>query len=268
MNTILNKLLQFPAYLNASPFSIIDSKFKRVDNDISDFFVFRLDGFETIFIAENNLALLSSELHDCQHTFNFFDGCGNFLSKFEISSNNFHYQLTINSEMTNGILFGGFTHHISYSDEILEKYKSLLGDISFQHRGYSGYRKNIRNGFSYTHGNFGGIYIDGNKKIRSIARSRGKHIYTAQFSIKPEFNYDFIYTNPLNRKTTIKFFLEENKSFRLLNQEHLNPLATSKFSLENINLKNEANISWQTNLPIGRCIVFEYNKSFFDVFHS
>lgn len=268
MNEILKKLFKFPAYINASPYSIIDSKLKKDKKDISDFFVFRLDDFETIFVAENNLALLCSEPVECLHSFNFFDETGKKCSKFEIKKNDFHYCLKINSEITNGLLFGSFTHHVFYSSDVLNKYSDLLTDISFQHRGYSGYRQNPNNGFSFVHGNFGGIYFDNKNLIKSIAKSRKKHIYTSQFSIKPGYSYDFYYSNPLSRKTRIKFFLEENTSFRLLEQNYLKSHATVKFSLDNLDITKEANISWETSLPVGRCLVFEYNKSFFDVFHS
>ena len=268
MNHLLNKIVNFHGYLNASPYSIIQSKVRKIDKDISDFFAFRLGDFETIFIAENNLSLLTGDAVECKHIFNFFDKTGCFCGKFEINDINFHYRLNVNSNITNGVLFGGFTHHIQYSKELLENYKTLLADISFQHRGYSGYRRTKGDGYSYVHGNFGGMYIDKKHKIKSIARFRGKHTYTSQFTIKPDYSYDFIFTNPLSKNTSIKFFLAENKSIRTLNQKYLDSHATYMFSLNNFDITNECNISWETSLPIGRCVVFEYNKLYFDVFHS
>ena len=58
MNNKISKLLNYNHYINANPFSILNFKFKNLKSDISDFFVFRLDGYETVFVAENNLSLL------------------------------------------------------------------------------------------------------------------------------------------------------------------------------------------------------------------
>ncbi len=58
MNNLIKKTLNFRSYINANPFSLIYTAFRKLETDVSDFFVFRLDEYETIFIAENNLALM------------------------------------------------------------------------------------------------------------------------------------------------------------------------------------------------------------------
>ncbi len=174
----------------------------------------------------------------------------------------------INNEITGSVKFGSFTHHVEYTSETLKQYDELLTDISFQHRGYTGFRKNLDSGFSYVHGNFGGMYVGSHQSIKSLARLRGKHTYTPQFTIKPNYNYDLIFYNPTSKDTCIKFFLTDVNSTKMLKEECLGPHANYKFTLNDYSINNDCNISWETNLPLGRCLVFEYNEKHFDVFHS
>ena len=269
MSSLIGKIVNLKCYINANPFSIIYSKFKKIDADVSDFFAFRLDGYETIFIAENNLALLVGQPIECKHIFHFFDSSGNPCGIFEMHSRHFHYKFLISDEITSGVKLGSFTHHVQYADEIIRQYDELLTDISFQHRGYTGFRKTLEgDGFSYVHGNFGGMYIDNHNDIQSLARLRGKHTYMPQFIIKPNYSYDLIFSNPTNRNTCIKFLLTVGNSTKVLKEECLDPHAIYKFTLNESNIQNDCNISWETSLPVGRCVVFEYNERYFDVFHS
>jgi hypothetical protein len=268
MNNLIKTVVNFKNRINANPFSIVHAKFGNLEADISDFFTFRLDGYETIFIAENNLALLTGRIMNCRHIFHFFDKNGNLCSIYKVESEELHYKLSIKDKMTGSTEFGGFTHHIQYDDETLKQHKALLADISFQHRGYSGFRKNLTNGFSYVHGNFGGMYIDKQQNIQSLARLRGRHVYTPQFTIKPNHSYDLIFSNPMNKKICIKFLLIDSHSTKPLKKICLDSHATYKFTLHELDIKNDCNISWVTNLPVGRCVVFEYREKYFDVFHS
>lgn len=268
MKNLFRKLFKFNSYLNRSPFSLINSKFNKIDYDVSDFFAFRLDGYETVFIAENNLALLSGQHIKCTHLFHFFDLEGNSCGVVEAEDDKFSYRLEINESITNGREVGGFTHHVKYPDAMLEKYSGLLSDISFQHRGYTGFRRSKDFGYSYMHGNFGGLYFDKHNRLKSLARLRGKHIYTPQLIIKSDYSYDFLFSNPTNRSVSIKFFLINNNSLENIEEALLPPYATHKTTLSDSRIPNDCNISWETNFPIGRCVIFEYNSDYFDVFHS
>jgi hypothetical protein len=268
MNNLIKKIVNFKSYINANPFSFVRAKFGKFDADVSDFFAFRTERYETIFIAENNLALLVGQPIECRHIFHFFDSFGNPCGVFKVSSENFHYKLSINDQIIRDVKFGSFTHHVQYSDETISQYGELLTDISFQHRGYTGFRMALESGFSYVHGNFGGMYVDCHRRIRSLARLRGKHTYTPQFTIKPNYSYDFIFSNPTRRNTCIKFLLTNDNFTKVLSEECLNPHGTYKFTLNESNIQNDCNISWETNLPVGRCLVFENNGKYFDVFHS
>jgi len=266
MIDVFRKAVAFKSRLNKTPTSIIRSRLLNIDADISDFFVFSLGEYETVFVAENNLALLLGEHVSCTHKFHFFDASGVLCGVYEVENEEFHYRLKIEEGMVGGVNLGGFTHHVSYSDTILSQYNNKMLGISFQHRGYTGYRKTGLDEFSYVHGNFGAMYLSKYHGIRSLARSRSKHTYTPQFVVKPGFEYDLFFINPTNKKMLVNFVLIKNGSTKTLSQAYLNPRATCKVQIDNID--SESNVAWETSLPIGRCVVFERRGDHFDVFHS
>jgi hypothetical protein len=266
MKNFIKKIINFN--LNSRPHSFIFTRLQKIDSDISDLFTYILGDYETIFIAENNLALLVGMPVDCSHIFHFFDNNGIFIRTYETNSQQFHFKLMINEKITGGSKFGSFTHHVKYSNIFINKYEKLLTNTSFQHRGYTGYRKDLNNGFSYVHGNFGGMYISKNNTIKSLARNRGKHTYTPQLIIKPSHRYEFIFVNPTSKDSNIKFFLIEQNDVKALKEICLTSHASFKFTLDDFEVRHESNISWETNLPIARCITFEHIDKFFDVFHS
>ena len=125
--------------------------------NVSDFFLFRCDNFDTVFIAENNLAILTTNPVECKHVFYFFGISGSNCGRFEVNSDSFHYQLKIDSEMTGGETIGGFIHQTEYSSEFLEKIPGIDSkQLIFQHRGYTGFRRKESSSscFSFLHGNF------------------------------------------------------------------------------------------------------------------
>lgn len=268
MIQLFNKIIRYNEYINTSPLSYPLVKFKYPKSDISDLFIFRLGEYETIFIAENNLALLTSELIECEHLFYFFDDVGNSCGNFSTTSNDFHFNLEIDTELTHGVQFGSFIHQIVYANNVIKTYKETLKGITFHHRGYTGYKLRKSNGFSYVHGNFGGMFLDSKKNLKSLARLRDKHTYTPQFTIKPKHDYEFIFSNPTSKCTFIKFFLTDNSVPDMIQKEDIGPYSTFNFCLKNLNIDGECNISWETNLPIGRCTVFETFGRHMDVFHS
>jgi hypothetical protein len=266
MKNFIKKILNFNN--NSRPYSFFLTKLQKIDSDISDLFTYILGDYETIFIAENNLALLKGFPIDCTHIFHFFDKNGIFIRTFEANSQLFHFKLLINEKVISDSKFGSFTHHVKYSNIVIKKYEELLTNISFQHRGYTGYRKDINSGFSYVHGNFGGMYISKNNTIKSLARRRVKHTYTPQLIIKPSHRYEFIFVNPTSKNSNIKFLLIEQGDVKVLKEVCLASYASFKFTLDDFEIGHECNISWETSLPIFRCIVFDHADSLFDVFHS
>ena len=162
----MQKILNFKSYINANPFSIWRTKIKKIDRDVSDLFSFRIDTYEMEFVAENNLALLASEKVNCKHILHFFDQEGNASNIHIIQSNELHCRISITPEVTGGAKIGSFLHSVEYDDSTSDLYRSIMKGVSFQHRGYLGFKKDSES-FSYVHGNFGGLYIDKNQSVKS-----------------------------------------------------------------------------------------------------
>jgi hypothetical protein len=266
MKKYIQKLINFRSYINSSPFSIWLTKIIPVNNDISDLFAFRIDLYEAVFVAENNLALLTTKNIPCKHILHFFDKDGCISNVHKIESEDFHCHIDLTKDVTGGVEIGSFTHHVEYDDNFLTKFKDELEDLSFQHRGYVGFRR-YKKDFSFVHGNFGAMYIE-NGNIKSLARQRSKYLYTPQFIIKSNYNYDLIFSNPTSKNISIKFILNKPNSTETIKKVVLNPFATCLYTISSRSLDSLYNISWSTNLPIGRCTVFEYDDNRFDVFHS
>ena len=239
--------------------------------NLSDFFLFRCDDFETVFIAENNLAILTTNPVECKHVFYFFGISGSNCGRFEVNSDSFHYQLKIDSEMTNGETIGGFIHQTEYSSEFLEKIPSIDSkQLIFQHRGYTGFRRKESSSscFSFLHGNFGGMYIR-KGKLLSISRQRSEHYYTPQIIIKIDKFYELFFLNPTSKMLIISIILvDKYNQSRTIGNSKVSPFGSYKFELNTFSESQIQNISWKTNLPVGRAIVFENNGVLFDVFHS
>jgi hypothetical protein len=239
--------------------------------NLSDFFLFRNDKLDTVFIAENSLALLTSNPINCIHKFYFYDQNGSNCGQYEAVSNSFHYKLIINSEMTGDNSIGGFIHQTEYSKEILDQNPDIsLKKLIFHHRGYSGFRRKDSdfNFYSFLHGNFGGMYMN-KGEITSISKQRSKHFYSPPIIIKSDKTYELFFLNPTHKKLKISIFLiDKHNEFRNIGNIDINPLGSSRFDINNSSNREIENISWKTNLPIGRAIVFENNGALFDVFHS
>ena len=266
----LKKIVGYSYPLNRSiAYKYFQPNFDQLN--LSDFFLFRCDNFETVFIAENNLAILASNPVECKHVFYFFSISGSNCGRFEVNSDSFHYQLKIDSEMTGGETIGGFIHQTEYSSEFLEKIPGIDSkQLIFHHRGYTGFRRKESSSscFSFLHGNFGGMYIH-KGKLLSISRQRSEHYYTPQIIIKTDKFYELFFLNPTNKKLKILIFLIDkyNKS-RTIGNLKVDPFGSCKFELNTLSENEIGNISWKTNLPVGRAIVFENNDILFDVFHS
>jgi hypothetical protein len=239
--------------------------------NISDFFMFRCDDYETVFIAENNLALLMAKPIDCKHAFYFFNSHGQLCGKYKDVSNSFHYALKITNQMTNNEKIGSFIHQTSYpSDVIIEDSILTSNKIYFQHRGYTGFRKKngVNSCYSYMHGNFGGMYLY-NDSFVSLSRQRVSHFYTPQIVIKPDRFYELYFCNPTDKKLVISISLIDKSltSYEALSKV-IKPKGSYLYKLDTFIDNQITNISWKTNLPVGRAAVFENNGLLFDVFHS
>jgi len=267
---ISGPISSFISHFNSSnPYTPFYFKFSGLN--VSDFFLFRCDSYETVFVAENNLALLLAIPVKCTHVFHFFDVDGQRCGYFENCNDEFHYSITISEELVGGQPFGGFIHQTVYTSDVLEKYESVINGVTFQHRGYTGYRKSKSQSpvYSFVHGNFGGIYEDRRKVIRSLARQTCSHFYTPQFAIRPENKYELYFLNPTKKRmlVTLKVINSFNSMVNFFECD-LNAFSSYYLVLEGLPEEGLCNVTWESKLPVFRCIVFDHFKSTFDVFHS
>jgi hypothetical protein len=170
-----------------------------------------------------------------------------------------------------GETIGGFIHQTEYSREFLEKTPIINSkQLIFQHRGYTGFRRKESSSscFSFLHGNFGGMYIN-KGKLLSTSKQRSEHYYNPQIIIKTDKFYELFFLNPTSKKLIISVILIDkfNKS-RTIGNSKVDPFGSYKLELNTFSKSEIGNISWKTNLPVGRAIVFENNGVLFDVFHS
>ena len=87
--------------------------------------------------------------------------------------------------------------------------------------------------------------------------------------IKIDKFYELFFLNPTSYMLIISIILVDkyNKS-RTIGNSKISPFGSYKFKLNTSSKSEIENISWKTNLPIGRAIVFENNGVLFDMFHS
>ena len=102
-----------------------------------------------------------------------------------------------------------------------------------------------------------------------MSRQRSEHCYTPQIIIKNDKFYELFFLNPTSKMLIISIFLIDkfNKT-RTIGNSKISPFGSYKFELNTLSESEIENISWKTNLPIGRAIVFENNGVLFDVFHT
>jgi len=242
--------------------------FIKIDNDISDQFFFCLDGMESVFIAENSLAITLNKEINCTHVLSFFDLDGNLCGRVEQNTSLFHIQINIDFGATGGVLKGTFCHHIVYADSIVSgEFKKIKTDFGFQHRGYCGYRCDSKLGYSFVHGNFGGIFnVRG--VFKSIARQAATHTYFPQFILKKDLNYELVFINPTQKKLNFHIKIFKKNYCQLDEKITINSFGCFIFKInQNINY-DQSLLSWTSKLPIGRAIVFERRGKQLNVFHS
>jgi len=269
MIKFFRKLYTLKDKLKFSPFSVYESLPKIHKKEVSDLFIFKLNDYETQFVAENSLALLISDNALCCHHLIFFDTKGQLICDYKVFTESFHEKINLNKiPELKGHSQGSFAHFTKYSKKVKERYSTYLKNISFQHRGYTGFRKSNFPGFSYVHGNFGGLYVNKKLKVSSISRTRGKFIYTPQIKFQHNHIYELYFLNPNKKPIQIKLYkivLKNHENFATLN---LGPMCLSSYSLGIDNQHSDYNICWETNMPVGRSIVFEEHNDSFNVLHS
>ena len=269
MKLTLNKIFNFNKYKNLYPYSVFKTYFLKEKISVSDFFVFRLDDYETIFLAENTLSLVLAEKIKCKHSLHFYSEEGNLINTHSIETEDFFTEIKFSKLMTNGFEVGLFIHQIDYDQNIKHQYNDIFDSVSFNHRGYSGYRKLGKTAYSFVHGNFGSIYIDNNGKLETFARQRKNFSYTPQMEIIPNTTYELFFVNPTKRNLQISLLLSgKNLKIEFFRKIDIKPFGYKCINLKSNDLEGASNFSWVTKLPVGRALIFEHFQKGFDVFHS
>jgi len=267
MKKFLYKIKNLKELVRHYPFDVFQTKILKRKLSICDFFLFRNDNFDCKFIAENNLSLLTGENIQCTHNFTFFDNLGKICSQKVFKSSNYKIDIQIDKEMTNHIGYGSFTHHVSYAREDLLRF-IYLKKLSFQNRGYTGYKYKKQSGYSFVHGNFGGLYIDRLKNIKSLSRKRPTHFYTPQFSIKSGFSYDLFFSNPTKKPIRISIYKITEQGKFCIGSLVIEGFGTDVFKIDDLEVKQSFNVSWSSHFPVGRAIIFKHKENHFDVLHT
>lgn len=143
-----------------------------------------------------------------------------------------------------------------------------LGQSFMAERGYTGYRYKKSSTKGYVHGNLDAIsYANG--KIEKLGNyGFRKKIYRVQHLLTGPAEYDFIFTNPTNRKKVNIQPILETKGEKV----NLKPFFIPSLGSYSLNLVIQPNqnsqISFKSSLYLGRPIVFRKTSESFDVFHG
>lgn len=272
MKNIFKKLM--PKYVkdylvsNVRPFNNSNpyAQLKKRKVCLSDAFIYRGGEYETVFIMENNAAMLLSQKLKVRHELIFFDESGAIFKTLEVQSEDFYLRVNLSEHLESQIKVCTFIHQLQYEDEAIAKLNAIGNDIVMHCRGYTGYRikKSEKSIYSYVHGNFGAMYKD--VVIKSLARQRVEHSYTPQFSFESGYHYELFFHNPT----------EDALELKIIEKGHLiKKVQLKKFSFyeHNFSPDKDSCLEWRMKLPIGRAIIFEHKKTgqgscAFDVFHS
>lgn len=260
---------RLPLFNYSDPYLHVTPKDEQFN--VSDYFLFRCDEYETVFIAENNLAITLAEPIKCTHVFTFYDSGGVMFRRYEVVDSDYHYSLNIDHEIAGVHSMGGFIHQTYYEKENIEKLNCISEKkLNFQHRGYTGFRNKKLNNvmYSFVHGNFGALYINKNGEMESLARHTKEHSYTPQCIINPNNSYEFYFLNPVNKDMKITVIIKDVHDNKIVSEDTIKAFSPYRFEINRGAVDAVSNITWTSKLPICRAIVFEKSEDGFDVFHS
>jgi len=261
----LNRLLDQLRNPRSSDTSFIHH-YPKFGNSLSDIFVGRGRHMSTCFYGENPLALVLKEPIEVSHSIVMFDFNGQVLDCTRIESSEFTFRHCFESNIDEDF---SFIHLTSYSREIERLFGDDLKRITRCHRGYTSYQLGHSGAESVVHGNYGCVFLDGRGRLVSLARQRSRHRYVLQEVLSPRFRYEFFFSNPTARSLDIEVlgFTDKLKTFEV-SSATLPPFGSWIFR-PSVQFANSF-YSWCTRLPIGRCVVFEFDDKHAacNVFHA
>jgi hypothetical protein len=150
----------------------------------------------------------------------------------------------------------------------LDTHANNLGQSFMAERGYTGYKYKKIPTKGYVHGNLDAIsYANG--KIEKLGNyGIRKKIYRVQHLLTGPAEYDFIFTNPTNRKKVKIQPILETKGGKV----NLKPIVIPSLGSYSLNLVVQPNqnsqISFKSSLYLGRPVVFRTTHNSMDVFHG
>jgi len=228
---------------------------------VSDLFVGRSDGFETIFAAENVLTLLSDVEVEITHKFIYLSNDGQITKHESVTTREPIYLHQLNPPVEGIYLF---IHLTEYS----EKRNSIKSSQLYrQHRNLTGFVATGHSLVNYVHGNIGAIYLAKSGRLKSIVGQSAIKTYSIQEKFIEGYQYEFVLCNPTSRNLKVKVSGFDKE----LNERIQTFLSISPFGMAVFKNNGEQRLlSFTSRLPVTRPIVFERseNHSHLNVFHS
>ena len=247
---------------------------------VSDFFLYRKKGYETQFVLENTISLLTDTPISCDHKLTFFDRTGNLCGELSHSSIEKHVSLKVLEADGQLDDYGGFVHSTNYKS-INKAQQIEIEKIGLprQHRGYAGYRylkQNNQDAFSIVHGNFGALSLDKHGKIIHQAAIRKPFCYVPQYIFGDNYKYELCFLNHASKTIEVAIYgmVPTENDIKLADFEIPSMGAhIFEFSPSNLPTMGKSNcIYWVSKLPTFRAICFEHSLSsspqIFNSFHT
>jgi len=228
---------------------------------VSDLFVGRSDGFETIFAAENVLTLLSDVEVEITHKFIYLSNDGQIIKRESVTTREPIYLHQLNPPV-DGIYL--FIHLTEYNDNRTSIKSSQLYR---QHRNLTGFVATGHSLINYVHGNIGAVYVAKNSRLKSIVGQSATRTYSIQEKFIEGYQYEFVLCNPTSKNLDIKVSGFDGE----LNEQMQSFFSISPFGMAVFkNYGEQMLLSFTSKLPVTRPIVFERseNGTHLNVFHS
>ena len=233
----------------------------------SDFFIYVPKYFLNTFKTENNFSLLLREKIEVFHKFVFYGEDGNKLKDISFKSSK-HFSSFDLPRFQIEQKYLSFTHQVLPVNHDI-KIRDILGTnslVSFQHRGYTIFKKKIDSLGSTVHGNFG--MINPHNLNKSSCKQRNKTFcYTPCYEFESSSDYDLVLNNPTNKTLFIKINFAKKHPNIENNEIIINSMGTKFFKLSGY----RGMISFISKMPICRPLIFKnpnLESNNFDVFHS
>lgn len=228
---------------------------------VSDLFVGRSDGFETIFAAENVLTMLLDVEVDITHKFIYLSNDGQIAKSEVVTTHEPIYLHQLNPPVEGIYLFIHLTEYHDNGTSI------NLSKLYRQHRNLTGFAATGQSLMNYVHGNIGAVYVAKSGRLKSIVGQSAIKTYSIQEKFVEGYQYDFVICNPTSRNLDVKVsgfdeeFNEQMQSFF-----SISPFGMAVFK----NYGEQMFLSFTSRLPVTRPIVFERseNDTRLNVFHS